>query len=134
MICQVKLLPYGTPSLIKPSILCPAPLVPVLREELIWIYNHEICAGMAAIQFGRPYIAFVAQGTIFINVGEVELIGTPYQTTEGCFSCAGWHTVKRYPEVKVRIGKEVTHYTGYIAQVIQHEYDHTQGILINNKE
>lgn len=133
MTYQVKLLPYGTPSLTKPSKMCPERRIPRLREELAWIYTHEYCAGMAAPQFGKNYRCFVARGQIFINVEQVELIGTLYQTTEGCFSCAGWHTVRRYPEVNLKTGKEVTHYTGYIAQVIQHEYDHIEGILINRK-
>lgn len=128
---MIKLSPYNTTSLLIPSIKCPTTLIPAIEKELVWVWENIPCAGMAAPQFGRQYRCFVAQGQLFMQVDTIEVLGVPSKRTEGCFSCAGWHTIDRYPEVNVKIGKEVTRYTGYIAQVIQHEYDHLEGILIN---
>lgn len=94
-----------------------------------------ICAGMAGVQIGFPYNAFVAQGQLFINTKGVKGIGDTYEAKEGCFSTRGYHSVRRYHEIEVTDEDGgVTTYTGYMAEVIQHEYDHVRGKLISDRK
>jgi peptide deformylase len=90
---------------------------------------------MAAPQIGYPYNVFVAQGEVFEDVKWVKGISGPYIASEGCFSVPHEsHMVKRYRRIKVRAGKTTKEYSGYMAQVIQHEFDHIKGKLISDKE
>ena len=58
-----------------------------------------------------------------------------YETEEGCLSLDGIRKTKRFKRIKVRYMTEnlevrIKTYTGYTAQIIQHELDHCAGILI----
>ena len=58
-----------------------------------------------------------------------------YDTEEGCLSLPGVRPCRRYKTIKVeyetlKLEKRIKTYTGYTAQIIQHEIDHTNGILI----
>ena len=60
---------------------------------------------------------------------------TPYETEEGCLSLEGTRKCKRYRQITVEyqdihLKKQRQDYSGWIAQIIQHECDHLQGILI----
>ncbi len=100
--------------------------------------NGGICVGMAANMIGeRKRIIIVTMG--FFNVPMVNPVivekEEPYETSEGCLSLTGVRTVKRYNKITVEYLDEEfrpkrTEYTGHIAQIIQHEYDHTRGIVI----
>lgn len=129
-----SLLPTEDPMLHTVAKHCPADKAKRVIADLQAIYKHPpygSCAGMAAPQIGYPYNAFVALGKPFVNVKNVKGVGQPVSKTEGCFSIPGkWYTVKRYGEIIVTIGDSKIPYAGYIAQVIQHEYDHVRGILI----
>jgi len=59
----------------------------------------------------------------------------PYQTEEGCLSLEGRRSVKRWKSIKVQYQTEdfqlrYKTYTGWTAQIIQHEIDHCDGVLI----
>ncbi len=100
--------------------------------------NHDRCVGMAANMIGsRKRIIIVSVGFMdMIMVNPVILQKShPYDTEEGCLSLDGVRKTKRYNKIRVRYMDEgfQTHsqeYEGHIAQIIQHECDHLEGIII----
>ena len=100
--------------------------------------NFAVCAGMAANMIGiRKKIAAVAlEPAVLILINPVIVSGKdPYEAEEGCLSLTGTRKTARYREIRVKYldrsfkPKEQT-FTGFIAQVIQHETDHFTGKLI----
>ena len=101
--------------------------------------NKEACVGMAANMIGvcKRIIVFDNNGT-YMTMFNPEIIKTsgPYDTKESCLSLFGGpRPCKRYQIIKVQWQNEQfqTHiktFTGWIAQIIQHEVDHCNGILI----
>ena len=100
--------------------------------------NRERCVGMAANMIGyRKRIIIVATGfanIVMINPVITEKNGA-YETEEGCLSLSGVRKTTRYDQITVTYldKKFVEHtqtFSGYIAQIIQHECDHLEGILI----
>ena len=100
--------------------------------------NREHCVGMAANMIGsKKRIIIVATGLadmIMINPVIIEK-SEPYETEEGCLSLPGVRKTTRYNRITVKYqDKKFTEHTqkfrGYIAQIIQHECDHLEGILI----
>ena len=100
--------------------------------------NHDRCVGMAANMIGvRKRILVLAMGPfIFPMVNPVITSKTgQYETEEGCLSLDGVRPCTRWQEIEVdymdrdfkpKHGK----YSGFTAQIIQHEMDHFEGILI----
>lgn len=134
---NVKLLPKGHAMLKMKSTKCPAELRDKVIAKLEDIYEKPpwmTAPGMTAVQIGYPYSIFIANGVIFENI-EIELGGDTYTAHESCYSIPHeTHAVIRHERVMVKQGGAKAIYIGYLAQVIQHEYDHTQGKLINDKE
>ena len=102
------------------------------------VANKEICVGMAANMIGvnRCIIAFQdgAGYTVMLNPKILQKSGA-YETEEGCLSLTGVRLVKRWKKIKVRWQNEkleirIKTYTGWTAEIIQHEIDHCEGILI----
>ncbi len=100
--------------------------------------NRERCVGMAANMIGyRKRIIIVAAGfadLIMINPVITEK-SEAYETEEGCLSLAGVRKTIRYNRITVRyldktFAEHTQAFSGYIAQIIQHECDHLEGILI----
>lgn len=100
--------------------------------------NRERCIGMAANMIGyRKRIIIVATGfadMIMINP-EIIAKSEPYETEEGCLSLPGVRKTTRYKNITVRyldkkFAEHTQNFSGYIAQIIQHECDHLEGILI----
>ena len=100
--------------------------------------NADRCAGMAAnmIGFHKRIIAFNA-GPLAVALINPEIVSrsSPYETEEGCLSLTGLRRTTRYQEIEVTYLDQSFKprrqtYTGWIAQVIQHEIDHCDGILI----
>lgn len=100
--------------------------------------NRERCVGMAANMIGyRKRIIIVATGfadLIMINPVITEKSGA-YETEEGCLSLSGVRKTIRYDQITVRyldmkFSEHTQTFSGYIAQIIQHECDHLEGILI----
>ena len=59
----------------------------------------------------------------------------PYETEEGCLSLTGVRPTKRWKTIKVKWQNEkfqqrIKYFTGWTAEIIQHEIDHCEGILI----
>ena len=100
-------------------------------------HAHE-CVGMAANMIGtaKRIIVFDNEGVyqVMYNPEIVKKSG-PYETEEGCLSLTGTRPAKRWKSIKVRWQNErfqerVKTFTGWTAQIIQHELDHCQGIVI----
>lgn len=107
-----------------------------LLETLI--AHKEGCVGMAANMIGiaKRIIAFDDGGkyTVMLNP-EIIKKSDPFDTEEGCLSLEGVRKTKRYKSIKVQYQNEAMQtrlktYTGWTAQIIQHEIDHCNGILI----
>ena len=108
-----------------------------LLETLIF---HKVeCVGMAANMIGiyKRIIAFNNEGNyeVMLNPEIVKSSGE-YETKEGCLSLLGDpRPTKRFQKIKVRYQNEqlqvrLKTFTGWTAQIIQHEIDHCNGILI----
>ena len=100
--------------------------------------NKERCVGMAANMIGanKRIIVFDNEGTytVMFNPEIIKRSG-PYQTEEGCLSLEGTRPAKRWQSIKVRYQNEKFQerfktFTGWTAQIIQHEVDHCEGIII----
>ena len=96
------------------------------------------CVGMAANMIGvlKRIIAFDNEGTYMVMYNpEIVKQSQPYQTEESCLSLSGVRPAKRYRSIKVQYQNEEMQtrfktFTGWTAQIIQHEIDHCNGILI----
>ena len=100
--------------------------------------HRDGCVGMAANMIGvsKRIIVFDDDGKacLMFNPEIVKRSG-PYETEEGCLSLPGTRKTKRWQTVKVQYQNErfqtrLKTYTGWTAQIIQHEIDHLSGILI----
>lgn len=100
--------------------------------------NLDHCVGMAANMIGvKKNIIVVAAGPFqFAMVNAVITRKTgAFQTEEGCLSLEGVRPCTRYKEIEVdyqdhNFKKQHGKYTGWTAQIIQHELDHVAGIVI----
>ena len=100
--------------------------------------NADRCAGLAANMIGesKRIIAFFdgKEAVLMYNPEILSKAGV-YRTEEGCLSLDGVRPTRRYKMIKVRYlnGQfkiRICNYAGYTAQIIQHEIDHLDGILI----
>ncbi|MGM9550800.1 MAG: peptide deformylase [Clostridia bacterium] len=108
-----------------------------LMETLI--FHKESCVGMAANMIGvkKCIICFNDNGT-YITMFNPEIITAShvYETEESCLSLLGGpRKTKRYKKIKVRYQTKdfkvrVKTFEGWTAQIIQHEIDHCNGVLI----
>jgi len=103
------------------------------------ISNKDICVGMAANMIGvkKRIIAFDNNGEYMIMFNpEIIEKSEEYDAKEGCLSLLGGpRNVKRYQDIKVKyqdikFNERIKTYQGFPAQIIQHEVDHCNGILI----
>ena len=100
--------------------------------------NEAGCVGMAANMIGvKKCIIAVNMG--FINVAMLNPVilkkTGAYETEEGCLSLTGVRKTTRYQEIEVEYydvnwKKQRGKFTGWTAQIIQHECDHLEGIII----
>lgn len=100
--------------------------------------HKEGCVGMACNMIGicKRIIVFESEGgymTMF-NPQIIKQSGL-YETEEGCLSLAGTRKTKRWKSIKVQYQNEnfqtrLKTFTDWTAQIIQHEIDHCEGILI----
>ena len=100
--------------------------------------HKDGCVGMAANMIGvsKRIIAFDDEGccTVMFNPVILKQSGA-YEAEEGCLSLAGTRKTKRFRTVKVQWQNEkfqtrLKTFTGFTAEIIQHEIDHCAGILI----
>ena len=100
--------------------------------------NQDRCVGMAANMIG------VKKRIIIVNIGIINLVmynpvivrkDGPFETEEGCLSLDGVRKITRYQNIEVEYmdgswKKHRQKYSGWTAQIIQHEVDHLDGIII----
>ena len=111
----------------------------VAADLLETLEHHKAgCVGMAANMIGvnKRIIAFDNEGlyTVMFNPEIVRKSG-PYDAEEGCLSLTGTRPVRRWKSIKVRWQNEkfqarLKTFSGWTAQIIQHEIDHCEGIFI----
>lgn len=114
--------------------------LPIGQDLLETLVAHrETCVGMAGNMIGETVavIAFFDGKTPVVMYNpEILKAEEPYETEEGCLSLLGGpRKTGRYRKIKVRwdnekFQKRVKTYTGWTAQIIQHEVDHCNGVLI----
>lgn len=100
-------------------------------------HQHE-CVGMAANMIGvrKNIIAFDNDGKHMVMLNpEIVKKAQRYETEEGCLSLSGIRPTVRWKSIKVKYQTEGMQtrfqtFTGWTAQIIQHEIDHCNGILI----
>ena len=100
--------------------------------------NREKCVGMAANMIG------VRKRIIIVNIGFINVVmynpvilkrDTPYETEEGCLSLEGVRKTTRYQNIEVEYldgswKKHRQKFSGWTAQIILHEMDHLEGVII----
>ena len=134
-------------EVVHDPILLGIPSQPATKEDLpiaqdlldTLVANKASCVGMAANMIGihKWIIAFENDGT-YMTMFNPEIIkqADPYDTEESCLSLLGGpRPCKRYQTIKVKWQNErfetrIKTYTSWSAQIIQHEIDHCNGILI----
>lgn len=100
--------------------------------------HADECVGLAANMIGaaKCIIAFDDGGLPHLMLNpEILKASGPYQTTEACLSLQGRRSTTRYRTIKVRWQNEkmqtrIKSFSGWTAQIIQHEIDHCNGIII----
>lgn len=100
--------------------------------------HKDGCVGMATNMIGvcKRIIAFENQGSYMVMFNpEILKKSQPYEAEEGCLSLPGSRKTTRYQVIKVRWQNEkfqerIKTFSGFPAQIIQHEIDHCEGILI----
>ena len=113
--------------------------LPTARDLLDTLAAHKDgCVGMAANMIGvnKRIIAFDNGGEymVMFNPVIVKRSGA-YEAEEGCLSLSGTRKTKRFQSIKVQWQNEKFQtrfktFTGWTAEIIQHEIDHCDGILI----
>ena len=107
-----------------------------LQDTLV--ANRDRCVGMAANMIG------VRKRIIIVNIGIMNLVmdnpvilkkDTPYETEEGCLSLEGVRKTTRYQNIEVEYldgswKKHRQKFSGWTAQIILHEMDHLEGVII----
>ena len=107
-----------------------------LQDTLV--ANQNRCVGMAANMIG------VRKRIIIVNIGIMNLVmynpvilkkDTPYETEEGCLSLEGVRKTTRYQNIEVEYldsswKKHRQKFSGWTAQIILHEMDHLEGVII----
>ena len=102
------------------------------------IAHKDGCVGMAANMIGvnKRIIAFDNEGEymVMLNPAIIKQSGA-YEAEEGCLSLTGTRKAKRFKSIKVQWQNEklqtrLKTFTGWTAEIIQHEIDHCEGVLI----
>ena len=113
--------------------------LPIAKDLLDTLEAHkDSCVGMAANMIGEAVliIAFDNEGSYLVMLNpEIVKCAGQYETEEGCLSLEGDRKTKRCRSIKVRYQTEslqtrLKTFTDWTAQIIQHEIDHCNGILI----
>lgn len=137
---MVKDLMHDPIFLAQKSITATADDLQIARDLLDTLTHHrESCVGMAANMIGacKRIIAFDNEGALMVMLNpEILKCDGPYQTEESCLSLLGGpRPTLRYRKIKVRYQNEqlqtrLKTFEGFTAQIIQHEVDHCNGVLI----
>ena len=133
-------------EIVHDPILLAQPSLPAGREDLqtaldlmdTLVANRDRCVGMAANMIGvqRRIIVFVDKGSLTVMFNpEIVRKKDRYEAEEGCLSLSGVRKTQRWRSIKVKYQTEQLQtrfktYEGWTAQIIQHEIDHCNGVLI----
>lgn len=120
----------------EPATLADLPVADDLLDTLA--AHRDGCVGMAANMIGvnKRIIAFEHEGGYMVMFNpEIIKRSGPYQAEEGCLSLTGTRKARRWTSIKVQYQNEKFQvrfktFTGWTAQIIQHEIDHCEGIII----
>ena len=113
--------------------------LPAAADLLETLTHHSAgCVGMAANMIGvnKRIITFDNEGSYLVMLNpEIVKRSGPYEAEEGCLSLPGSRRTTRYRTIKVSyqdlaMKPRVKTFTGFTAQIIQHEIDHCNGVLI----
>ncbi len=114
--------------------------LPIAQDLLdTLVFYRETCVGMAANMIGvtKRIIVFDNAGKSMVMLNpEIVAASGEYETEEGCLSLLGGpRKAKRFQKIKVKyqnleLQTRLKTFTGWTAQIIQHEIDHCNGILI----
>ena len=113
--------------------------LPVAQDLLDTPTTHRAgCVGIAANMIGvcKRIIVFDNEGKYMVMFNpEIIKKSGPYEAEEGCLSLTGTRKARRWQSIKVQYQNEQFQtrfktFTGWTAQIIQHEIDHCEGILI----
>ena len=125
--------------LAQKSTIATAEDLPAAQDLLDTLAAHrDSCVGMAANMIGisKRIIVFQSEGqdSVLFNPVILKKSG-PYEAEEGCLSLTGTRKAQRYHSIKVqyqndRFQTRIKTFTGWTAQIIQHEIDHLEGIII----
>ena len=111
----------------------------IAQDLLDTLTAHKTgCVGMAANMIGvcKRIIVFDNEGKYMVMFNpEIIKKSGPYEAEEGCLSLTGTRKAKRWQSIKVQYQNEQFQprfktFTGWTAQIIQHEIDHCEGVLI----
>ena len=111
----------------------------IARDLLETLEAHKAgCVGMAANMIGvrKRIIAFDNEGSYMVMFNpEIVKKSGAYEAEEGCLSLTGTRKTRRWQSIKVQYQNETMQrrlktFTGWTAQIIQHEIDHCNGIII----
>ena len=137
---MVKELMHDPIFLAQKSAVATAEDLPVARDLLDTLtFHRETCVGMAANMIGvtKRIIAFDCDGSLMVMLNpEIVAQSAPYEAQESCLSLLGGsRKAVRFDKIKVRYQNEkmqtrLKTFTGFTAQIIQHEVDHCNGVLI----
>ena len=102
------------------------------------IAHKDGCVGMAANMIGvnKRIIAFENGGKYMIMLNPVIIKKRdPYEAEEGCLSLVGTRKTERWRSIRVqwqneKLQNRAKTFTGFTAEIIQHEIDHCEGIII----
>ena len=120
----------------QPAGAADAPIADDLMETLR--ANAGKCVGMAANMIGvnKRIIVFEDAGG-YMEMFNPRILrrAQPYEAEEGCLSLPGVRKTRRYREIKVEwqtrdMKTRIRSFSGWTAQIIQHEIDHLEGIII----
>ena len=133
-------------EIMKDTVFLSQPSTPATEEDLpiaddlleTLIAHKDGCVGMAANMIGvnKRIIAFENEGSYAIMFNpKIIRFSEPFEAEEGCLSLPGIRKIRRWKNIKVQYQNEKFQtrfktFTGWTAQIIQHEIDHCNGILI----
>ena len=112
--------------------------LPVCADLMETVAAHPNCVGMAANMIGvnkRIIVVETKDGLLLMINPVIKEKSGPYQTMEACLSLDGEHSALRYKKITVeyqdaRFKKRIKRFADLDAQIVQHEMDHLEGILI----
>lgn len=125
--------------LARPSVPATEADLPVANDLIDTLRaNLDRCVGMAANMIGeRKRIIAMARGPVIIIMLNPKILSRSgeYETEEGCLSLEGVRKTTRYRSIRlswqdVQMKKHIGTLDGFQAQIVQHEIDHCDGILI----